>query len=114
MQKQSNSSVIHITHSHYKEIGKNFKRRRNKLGLTQAELAEKMSSDTRNIRNYESGKSLTLDNIVPLCQYLECTLEDVLPYELLEKLIGLFRIIPNMNRSTLNSLIKVLSMKSVD
>jgi len=114
MQKQSNSSVIHITHSHYEEIGKNFKRRRNELEMTQAELAERMSTDPRNIRNYEKGKSLTLENIVSLCQCLECTLEDDLPYELLEILIGLFRVIPNMNQSSLNRLNKVFSMKRMD
>ena len=62
MQKKSNSSVVHITNSHYEEIGKNFKRRRNELEMTQAELAERMLTDPRNIRNYEKGKSLTLDN----------------------------------------------------
>lgn len=114
MQKKSNSSVVHITNSHYEEIGKNFKRRRNELEMTQAELAERMLTAPRSIRNYEKGKSLTLDNIVSLCQCLECTLEDVLPYELLEILIGLFRIIPNMNQTALNSLNKVLSMKRMD
>ena len=63
---------------------------------------------------FTQNLGLNLDNIVILCQCLECTLEDVLPYELLEILIGLFRIIPNMNQTALNSLNKVLSMKRMD
>mgnify|MGYP001313662081 CR=1 FL=1 len=53
-------------------------RRRNELGLTQAELAQRIGTDPRNIRRYESGESVpTLGVAQNIAKALGITLDEL-------------------------------------
>lgn len=52
---------------------------REKLGLTQSELADKVFVDRKNISKYENGHSNpTLDTLVKLADILDCTTDYLL------------------------------------
>ena len=53
-------------------------RRRNELGLTQAELAQRVGTDPRNIRRYESGESVPALGVAQnIAKALDITLDEL-------------------------------------
>lgn len=60
-------------------VGRNIKERRSALGLTQAQLAERLGVDTETLSRFERGKhSPTLKNLVRLAGLLQTTVADLL------------------------------------
>lgn len=63
------------TDDYYKAVGARIKEQREKMGLSQQDLAEKLECSTNTISNYETGKtvkSLTLEKMLEICNVLEC------------------------------------------
>ena len=61
-----------------KEIGKQLKYFRQKAGLTQAELAEKININEKQISKIESGKHFpTFDNFIKILDVLNIKLKDL-------------------------------------
>ena len=102
-QQHKPSSVICFSDAHDAEMGLNIKRLRKEKGLTQARFAEMMYTDWRNPARYEKGQSLTISNLVMICQALDCTLEYILPAEFRPIVSGMNKALSGMNRSALNA-----------
>ena len=66
----------------YKELGKNIKRRRKELGLTQQQLAEKMDISLNFMGKIEVAFSKpSLDTLIELAEKLETTVSDLTRFE---------------------------------
>lgn len=62
-----------------KRIGKNVKKYRKKLGLTQSQLAEMVQLSTVHISHIETGTvSMSLDCLLALCNALQVTPNEIL------------------------------------
>ncbi|MBO5569723.1 MAG: helix-turn-helix domain-containing protein [Clostridia bacterium] len=79
MGQQPENSLTYFTNEHAEEIGKNIRRIRKKE--TRANVGARMRSNDSTVYNMEKGKSLTLANLIQLCQALDCTIEELLPDE---------------------------------
>jgi len=63
-------------------VGRNIKERRSALGLTQAQLAERLGVDTETLSRFERGKHApTLKNLIRLAGLLQTTTADLLAEE---------------------------------
>lgn len=103
MEQQYNPSLVCFSDAHAAEMGENLQEIRRRRGLTQEDLAGRMYTDTRNIARYESGKSLTLPNLILLCQLLGCTFEDILPADFTRLASGLSNALSVMNPGALTA-----------
>lgn len=66
----------------YKELGKNIKRRRKELGLTQQQLADKMDISLNFMGKIEVAFSKpSLDTLIELAEKLETTISDLTRFE---------------------------------
>ncbi|MCD7826658.1 MAG: helix-turn-helix domain-containing protein [Clostridiaceae bacterium] len=62
-----------------KQIGKNIKKRREEMGMTQAELAEKANISVVHVSHIENGKvKMSLDTLLAMCHALDNTPNDIL------------------------------------
>jgi len=62
----------------YKELGKNIKKRRKELGLTQQELADSLDKSLNFIGKIEVAFSKpSLDTLIEIAQVLECSVSDL-------------------------------------
>jgi len=62
----------------YKELGKNIKKRRKELGLTQQELADRLDKSLNFIGKIEVAFSKpSLDTLIEIAQVLECSVSDL-------------------------------------
>lgn len=65
-----------------KIFGKNIKRLRNILGLTQAQVAEKLGIEEMSVSRIETGARFTrIENIEKLVDILQCQPSDLFAYE---------------------------------
>lgn len=63
-------------------VGRNIKERRGVLGLTQAQLAERLGVDTETLSRFERGKHApTLKSLIRLAGLLQTTAADLLAEE---------------------------------
>jgi len=61
------------------QVAKNIARRRRQLGLTQAQLAERLGIETETLSRFERGKHApTLRNLIRLAELLQTTVADLL------------------------------------
>ena len=62
----------------YIELGKNIKKRRKELGLTQQELADRLDKSLNFIGKIEVAFSKpSLDTLIEIAQVLECSVSDL-------------------------------------
>jgi len=61
------------------QVAKNIGRRRRELGVTQAQLAERLGVETETLSRFERGKHApTLRNLIRLAELLQTTVTDLL------------------------------------
>jgi len=73
----------------YKELGKNIKKRRKELGLTQQELADRLDKSLNFIGKIEVAFSKpSLDTLIEIAQVLECSVSDLTKFTWFNKLLA--------------------------
>ena len=88
------------------KIGKFIAERREKLNLTQMQLAEKLNITDRAISKWETGKSLPDSSIMPeLCGILQITINDLLSGEVVT--------LDNYNKELENNLLEMIKQKEL-
>lgn len=71
-----------MTHVFYQELGKNIKRRRIELGITQQELADKLGLSLNFIGKIEVAFSKpSLDTLLKIARGLEISVSDLCKYK---------------------------------
>jgi len=67
------------------KFGENLKSLRNKLNITQEELAEKMKVSRQSVSKWECAESYpTMDNILELCKIFNCKINDLVHEDLVD------------------------------
>ena len=62
----------------YKKLGRNIKKRRHKIGLTQQELADKLDMSLNFVGKIEVAfPKPSLDTLIEIANALECTVSDL-------------------------------------
>lgn len=56
-------------------VGERIKERRKELGLTQQDVAEKISMSYQSVLNAENNKSCTLETLKKICEVLDLKIE---------------------------------------
>ena len=65
----------------YSQLGRNVRKRRKALGLTQEQLGGKIGKDPREIREIEAGRrNVTIKTLHKLCQALQVTADQLLSF----------------------------------
>ena len=67
--------------SGYTEMGERIKAYRIKNGLTLEKAAERLGVSVTTTKLFERGSSLTLDNVMKICQKYGCTFAEIFPDE---------------------------------
>lgn len=63
----------------YKDLGSRIKRKRENLGMSQAELADMSDLSTQHISNVENARSkIGLDKLVTVANVLNCSIDELL------------------------------------
>ena len=109
MRQRPESPPKYFTNEYEAEVGKKIRGIRGQLSLTRKEVAERMGSDDSTVYRMENGKSLTLPNLIQLCQALDCTIEELIPDEFKHLVSRSNKGISMMPTETLTLLSAVLS-----
>lgn len=87
--RQQKESVL--KNEHYTEMGKRVKAYRTQSRLTLEQAAERLDVSVSSIKQFEQGNSLTLENLMKICDEYGCTLAEIIPNEFLEYISPLKR-----------------------